>query len=143
MGVYIWYRGKSNVVYYPWSGNWMYLMQRATGLIAFAYIIQHVWRQRFAGVSLPEHPGAAFHKVQMELSHPVDAGDLCHSDGGDLLAFCLWHLVVCGEMGHYAGRSFATCFRLRMYGDWRRTGARSGLASMYAFISPQYKKCAC
>ena len=32
-GVYIWLRGKSNVVYYPWAGNWMYLMQRYTGLV--------------------------------------------------------------------------------------------------------------
>jgi succinate dehydrogenase / fumarate reductase, cytochrome b subunit len=23
-GVYIWLRGKSNIVYYPWAGNWMY-----------------------------------------------------------------------------------------------------------------------
>ncbi len=37
-GVYIWLRGKSNIVYYPWAGNWMYLAQRYTGLIAFAYI---------------------------------------------------------------------------------------------------------
>ena len=44
--------------------------QRITGLIAFVYIIQHVWRQRFSGVSLPEHPGAAFAKVQHELSNP-------------------------------------------------------------------------
>ena len=22
-GLYIWFRGKSNVVYYPWAGNWM------------------------------------------------------------------------------------------------------------------------
>jgi succinate dehydrogenase / fumarate reductase cytochrome b subunit len=48
----------------------MYISQRITGIIAFLYIIQHVWRQRFAGVSLPEHPGAAFHKVQVELSNP-------------------------------------------------------------------------
>ncbi len=42
-----------------------------TGLIiAFVYIIQHVWRQRFSGVSLPEHPGAAFAKVQHELANP-------------------------------------------------------------------------
>ena len=27
-GVYIWLRGKSNVVYYPWAGNWMYVAQR-------------------------------------------------------------------------------------------------------------------
>jgi succinate dehydrogenase / fumarate reductase cytochrome b subunit len=69
-GVYIAFRGRSNVNVYPWAGNWMYLWQRITGLIAFVYIIQHVWRQRFSGVSLPEHPGAAFAKVQHELANP-------------------------------------------------------------------------
>jgi|HubBroStandDraft_1064217.scaffolds.fasta_scaffold98666_2 succinate dehydrogenase / fumarate reductase cytochrome b subunit len=69
-GVWIWLRGKANVVYYPWSGNWMYVAQRYTGLVAFAYIIQHVWRQRFTGIMLPEHPYAAFNKVQVELSNP-------------------------------------------------------------------------
>ncbi len=69
-GVYIAFRGRSNVNVYPWAGNWMYLSQRVTGLIAFAYIIQHVLRQRFLGVQLPEHPGAAFAKVQHELANP-------------------------------------------------------------------------
>ena len=27
-GLYIWLRGKSNIVYYPWAGNWMYVAQR-------------------------------------------------------------------------------------------------------------------
>ena len=69
-GVYISFRGRQNVNVYPWAGNWMYLSQRVTGIIALAYIIQHVWRQRFSGISLPEHPGAAFAKVQHELSNP-------------------------------------------------------------------------
>lgn len=69
-GVWIWLRGKSNIVYYPWAGNWMYTAQRYTGLIAFAYILQHVLRQRFMGISLPEHPYAAFAKVQHELANP-------------------------------------------------------------------------
>jgi succinate dehydrogenase / fumarate reductase cytochrome b subunit len=69
-GVFIAFRGRSNVNVYPWAGNWGYIMQRITGLIAFVYIIQHVWRQRFAGVSLPENPQMAFHKVQVELSNP-------------------------------------------------------------------------
>jgi succinate dehydrogenase / fumarate reductase cytochrome b subunit len=69
-GVFIAFRGRANVNVYPWAGNWMYLSQRITGLIAFVYIIQHVWRQRFSGVSLPEHPGAAFAKVQHELANP-------------------------------------------------------------------------
>ena len=69
-GVFIAFRGRVSVNVYPWASNWMYISQRVTGLIAFAYIVQHVWRQRFAGVSLPEHPGAAFAKVQHELSNP-------------------------------------------------------------------------
>ncbi|MDR3723883.1 MAG: succinate dehydrogenase [Terracidiphilus sp.] len=69
-GVYIWIRGKSNIVYYPWAGNWMYGAQRCTGAIAFLYIAQHVARQRFMGVSLPENPGYAFAKVQQELANP-------------------------------------------------------------------------
>jgi succinate dehydrogenase / fumarate reductase cytochrome b subunit len=55
---------------YPWAGNWGYFTQRITGLIALAYIAYHVYTQRFSGVNLPEHPGAAFHKVQMALDNP-------------------------------------------------------------------------
>ncbi len=38
-GVFIAIRGRSNVNVYPWAGNWMYLSQRVTGLIAFVYIM--------------------------------------------------------------------------------------------------------
>jgi succinate dehydrogenase / fumarate reductase cytochrome b subunit len=69
-GVFIAIRGRSNVNVYPWAGNWGYYAQRVTGIISLAYIIQHVWRQRFSGVQLPEHPGAAFAKVQHELHNP-------------------------------------------------------------------------
>jgi succinate dehydrogenase / fumarate reductase cytochrome b subunit len=137
-GVYIWWRGKSNVVYYPWAGNWMYVAQRWTGLIAFVYIAQHVWRQRFSGVSLPENPGAAFHKVQMELSNPW------------MLAF-------------YAIAIIATCWHFA-YGVWlfsakwgitpgdkarRKMGfvcaglgvamVAIGLSSLYAFVGPTFR----
>ncbi|HTD97311.1 MAG TPA: succinate dehydrogenase cytochrome b558 subunit [Edaphobacter sp.] len=69
-GLFIAVRGRTNVNVYPWAGNWMYVSQRITGIIAFFYIIQHVWRQRFSGISLPENPGAAFAKVQHELANP-------------------------------------------------------------------------
>ena len=69
-GVYIWLRGQSNVVYYPWAGNWLYVSQRWTGIIAFVYIGYHVATQRFLGVSLPENPDASFWKVQHELANP-------------------------------------------------------------------------
>jgi succinate dehydrogenase / fumarate reductase cytochrome b subunit len=136
-GVYIWLRGKSNVVYYPWAGNWMYLAQRYTGLIAFVYIAQHVARQRFMGTMLPENPYAAFHKVQIELQNP-------------------WMLAV------YAIAMIAICWHFA-YGVWlfaakwgitpgvtarKRFGyacavlgvalAVIGLAGIWAFVGGQY-----
>ncbi len=69
-GVFIAFRGRANVNVYPWASNWNYILQRVSGLIALVYIVQHVIRQRFLGTQLPEHPGAAFHKVQVELSNP-------------------------------------------------------------------------
>ncbi len=64
-GVYIWLRGKSNIVYYPWAGNWMYLAQRYTGLIAFAL---HRPPRRHASASWASAcrriPSSAFTKVQ-------------------------------------------------------------------------------
>jgi succinate dehydrogenase / fumarate reductase, cytochrome b subunit len=46
-GVYIWLRGESNVSQYPWVKNWLYTLQRYTGLIAFVYIGWHVYTQRW------------------------------------------------------------------------------------------------
>src|ERR1700742_2394276 len=41
-GVFIAVRGRSNYNVYPWAGNFGYLMQRVTGIIALLYIVQHV-----------------------------------------------------------------------------------------------------
>ena len=51
-GLYIWYKGDSNVGEYPWTGNWLYTSQRWTGIIAFIYIAYHVIDMRFLGVHL-------------------------------------------------------------------------------------------
>ena len=137
-GVYIAVRGKSNVVYYSWAGNWMYTVQRWTGYIAFVYIIQHVLRQRFLGDSLPEHPGMAFHKVQVELANPwmlavyvIAMIAVCwHFSYGIWLFAAKWGITpgnkarrnfgyVCAVIG------FALCVM--------------GLASIWAFVGPQYR----
>jgi succinate dehydrogenase / fumarate reductase cytochrome b subunit len=136
-GVYIWLRGKSNIVYYPWAGNWMYLAQRYTGLIAFAYIAYHVATQRFMGVSLPENPYYAFHKVQVELSNPWIAAiyviamiAVCwHFAYGIWLFAAKWGIT----SGETARRRFAwvcLAFGILLAG--------AGIASIWAFIGPWY-----
>lgn len=70
-GLYIWYRGESNVGEYPWSGNWLYTSQRWTGLIAFIYIVYHTYYMRFTGVHLMGGGyGNAFWKVWNEFQNP-------------------------------------------------------------------------
>jgi succinate dehydrogenase / fumarate reductase cytochrome b subunit len=136
-GVYIWLRGKSNVVYYPWAGNWMYVAQRYTGLIAFAYIVQHVLRQRFMGVSLPEHPYAAFAKVQHELANPfmlavyvIAMIAVCwHFAYGIWLFAAKWGITP----GNTARRRFGyVCVALGIL------LAAMGIASIYAFVGGMY-----
>lgn len=136
-GLYITFRGRVNVNVYPWAGNWMYLMQRITGLIAFAYIVQHVWRQRFAGVSLPEHPGAAFHKVQVELSNPWMLAIYIIA----MIATC-WHFAY-GVWLFAAKWGITPGDRARRNFGWVCVVggvilAAAGLASIYAFVGPQY-----
>jgi succinate dehydrogenase / fumarate reductase cytochrome b subunit len=137
-GLYIWFRGKSNVVYYPWAGNWMYVAQRWTGLIAILYIGQHVLRQRFMGISLPENPGAAFAKVQHELANPIMLAVYVIA----MIAIC-WHFaygiwlfaakwgITPGERARqrfgYACAAFGFVLLVM------------GLASIWAFISPKYQ----
>ena len=70
-GFYIWYRGDGNAVEYPWSGNWMYTLQRYTGGIAFVYILWHTYTMRFTGVDLHALPDASFGKVQQEVYQPA------------------------------------------------------------------------
>jgi succinate dehydrogenase / fumarate reductase cytochrome b subunit len=136
-GVYIWLRGKSNIVYYPWAGNWMYLAQRYTGLIAFAYIAYHVATQRFMGVNLPENPGAAFAKVQHELANPwilavyvIAMIAVCwHFAYGVWLFAAKWGITP----GVVARRRFGyacVAFGLLLAG--------MGLASIWAFVGPKY-----
>ena len=72
-GIYIWYRGESNVSEYPWTGNWLYTSQRWTGIIAFIYILYHTWDMRFTGVHLMGGGyNYAFSKVWFDFQSPWD-----------------------------------------------------------------------
>jgi succinate dehydrogenase / fumarate reductase cytochrome b subunit len=67
-GLYIWWRGETNVSDYKYAANWLYVVQRWTGIIAFAYIVWHVIEMRFTGTHLFGAAGAAFGKVQDEFA---------------------------------------------------------------------------
>ncbi|HUK54456.1 MAG TPA: succinate dehydrogenase [Candidatus Binatia bacterium] len=45
-GFYVWSKGKSNALEYPWMHNWMFTLQRWSGLVAFAFIGWHFYTAR-------------------------------------------------------------------------------------------------
>jgi succinate dehydrogenase / fumarate reductase cytochrome b subunit len=136
-GVWIWLRGKSNLVYYPWAGNWMYTAQRFTGIVAFLYIGQHVLRQRFMGVQLPEHPYAAFAKVQQELANPWMLAVYIVA----MLAIC-WHFsygvwLFAAKWGITPGKTARKRFGI-VCAAMGLVLAVMGLAGIWAFVGGKY-----
>jgi succinate dehydrogenase / fumarate reductase cytochrome b subunit len=116
----------------------MYVAQRWTGLVAILYIGQHVLRQRFLGISLPENPGAAFAKVQHELANPVMLAvyviamiAICwHFAYGIWLFAAKWGITpgpVARKRFGYACAAFGVVLLVM------------GLASIWAFVSPKFQ----
>jgi len=48
LGLIITYTGKNNVLDYKYYRNWMFFLQRVTGVIALVFIVIHVWETRIA-----------------------------------------------------------------------------------------------
>jgi succinate dehydrogenase cytochrome b subunit len=64
-GLWIWWKGKQNTFSHPWMANWMYLLQRWTGIIAFVFIGWHVYAERFA-----THGRSTYQGVAEAMAHP-------------------------------------------------------------------------
>lgn len=58
-GCWIWWKSKSNSWQHPWLANWMFTFQRWSGMVVFAFIIWHVWIERFATHGKNSYAGVA------------------------------------------------------------------------------------
>ncbi|MCM3619367.1 succinate dehydrogenase cytochrome b558 subunit [Sutcliffiella horikoshii] len=47
-GLYIAFTAKNNVSRYGFVRNWMFMLQRFTGIVTFIFIVWHVWETRIA-----------------------------------------------------------------------------------------------
>lgn len=122
-GIYIWLRGQSNLGDYRWAGNWLYTLQRYTGIIAFAYIGWHVYHTRFAGIDLHAYPAASFGKVQNELAvawqfafYIVGLLSACWHFAYGIFLFCAKWGIVSGERGQRRVLAASTALFLIMSG---------------------------
>ncbi len=106
-GVYIWFRGKSNISDYPWVGNWLYTLQRITGLIAFVYIGWHVYSERFL-----THGKSTYTDVEHVLRNPYALAFMAvgivassfHLGIGIWNFLCKWGLAATVSAQRAAGR---------------------------------------
>lgn len=133
-GFYIWYRGDANTAAYPWSGNWMYTLQRWTGGIAFIYIAWHTYTMRFTGIDLHDDPAASFAKVAHEVHNPwlmvfYVIGLLAASWH---FAYGIW--LFCAKWGIVSGDKAQTRL-LRLCMAFFVLMAVVGLVSLYTFRS--------
>jgi succinate dehydrogenase / fumarate reductase cytochrome b subunit len=105
-GCYIWWTGKSNAIGHPWMANWLYVLQRWTGIIAFIFIVWHLYTERFLG-----HGVTSYADVQRNLMNPwyltfYIVGITCASFhlGNGLWNFaCKWGIAVSVQAQRAAG----------------------------------------
>ncbi|WP_414053500.1 succinate dehydrogenase cytochrome b558 subunit [Macrococcus equi] len=62
-GVYIAFTSKNNVMHYSTFRNWMFLLQRFTGIVAFIFIAIHVWQTRVQA--------ALGHHINYDMMHDI------------------------------------------------------------------------
>ena len=105
-GIYIWWKGKSNALGHPWMANWLYVLQRWTGIIAFIFIGWHLYTERFLG-----HGVTSYADVQHNMMNPwyvafyivgVTASSF-HLGNGLWNFACKWGIAVSANAQRAAG----------------------------------------
>jgi succinate dehydrogenase/fumarate reductase cytochrome b subunit (b558 family) len=120
-GVKLAFEGRPNLGRYPYSRNLLYTVQRATGLVAFAFIVWHLWEFRIPKLLGWMTPDAFYPTLEAHLSSTAFgfpllavvylvgiAASVVHFSNG-LLTFCFsWGVFVTRR----SQRLFATAFAL-------------------------------
>lgn len=105
-GLWIWWKGKQNTFAHPWMANWMYLLQRWSGIVAFVFIGWHVYMERFVG-----HGRTNYKDLAQAMSHPwyfafyivgVTAASF-HLGNGLWNFACKWGIAVSARAQRAAG----------------------------------------
>jgi succinate dehydrogenase / fumarate reductase cytochrome b subunit len=102
-GLVIWFQGRSNVLKYGYFRNWMYWLQRISGVVAFGFIITHVWGTRMqvlvnAAVSKED----LFASLAGQITNPIILAwyiigilaSIIHFSNGIWLALITWGITI-------------------------------------------------
>jgi succinate dehydrogenase/fumarate reductase cytochrome b subunit (b558 family) len=104
-GVYLALQMKPNVGSYTFSRNWMYTLQRVTGLVSFAFILFHLygyWGQKLVGNMQADQ---FYPELSKNLSHTVGVG------GVGIPAIALIYILgIAAAVFHFANGLWGFCF---------------------------------
>lgn len=100
-GVKLVLEGKPNVGSYTFSRNWMYTLQRVTGVLAFAFIGFHLWSywaQKWLGRMAPEE------------FYPRLCADMASTVGGVPVIALVYLFGIAVSVFHFANGLWGFCF---------------------------------
>lgn len=101
-GVKLAFEGRPNVGRYTYSRNWMYTLQRVTGLVALAFLMTHLWEFRIA---------KALGNMGTDAFYPTLSERLSATGALGLPWTAIWYLVGIGaSVFHLANGLFGFCF---------------------------------
>ncbi len=95
-GLYVAFQARNNVTNYGYFRNWMFFLQRVTGVITLLFIIQHTFETRFQvtlGNITYDQLGAQMHKIA---TNPVYFVIYCIGIVAAVFHFCngMWSFLV-------------------------------------------------
>jgi succinate dehydrogenase/fumarate reductase cytochrome b subunit (b558 family) len=100
-GIKLVFEGKPNVGSYTFSRNWMYTMQRVTGVLAFAFIGFHLWEywgQKSLGRMAPEE------------FYPRLCANMASTTFGVPLIALIYIFGIAASVFHFANGLWGFCF---------------------------------
>ncbi|MFT3773830.1 MAG: succinate dehydrogenase [Minicystis sp.] len=100
-GVVIALQGKYNVGKYTYSRNWMYTLQRVTGLLAFAFILFHLYEYWW-----PKQTG----KLAVDQFYPALCANMSSTVGPVPVVALIYILGIAACVFHFANGLWGFCF---------------------------------
>jgi succinate dehydrogenase/fumarate reductase cytochrome b subunit (b558 family) len=100
-GVKLALEGKPNVGAYTYSRNWMYTLQRVTGILAFAFIAFHLWEYWFQKV---------LGKMTAEQFYPALCANMSSTMKGVPVVALVYILGIAASVFHFANGLWGFCF---------------------------------
>ncbi|MBI4358536.1 MAG: succinate dehydrogenase [Candidatus Omnitrophica bacterium] len=111
-GIFVTLSGKTNLSSYPFTQNYLYTLQRITGIIALIYIAYHVYETRI--VNAVYGTEVSFARMQEIMSNPflfwfyvVGLAAVCFHFANGVWGFCVsWGITVSEKSQRNVGISF-------------------------------------